>query len=315
MDRERRIATEPRACILALVRILVALLVMHSLSGCGSDPDPAFVPRGASDYCEAIEPFFCPFYLRCGRMDVATAAECKDAFLTSCNGIFEPRYVDLEAAGLLALDVAGIESCRQHLETVACDQQIQELTGPCADMWRGQQPQGADCGLDVESFVCSPGTECVLRLDFCGDCRPLVAVGMPCVAGTDTCGSDGFCDTGTCVARVRNGDPCAPSDRCMTGSLCASGMCTPPSFVARGEACDQRNRCPYLTACIGGTCQATAGPGEPCGADGGCELGFCEGVCQDPRPSGEPCTRAGQCSSGLCDGVTCQARPSACIAP
>ena len=97
-----------QACILARVRVLLpALLIAHALSGCGSDPDPAFVPRGAGDYCEAIEPFFCQFYLRCGRMDVETAAECKEAFLTGCNGIFEPRYVDLEVAGLLTLDIAG----------------------------------------------------------------------------------------------------------------------------------------------------------------------------------------------------------------
>jgi hypothetical protein len=296
------------------VRLPLALLLVHGLSACGSDPDPAFVPRGASDYCEAIEPFFCTFYVRCGRMDVATAVECKEAFLTSCNGVYEPRYVDLEAAGLLALDVAGIASCRQHLETVACDQQIQELAGPCADMWRGLQPQGARCGLDVESFVCARDTECVLGLDFCGDCRPLVGVGMTCVAGSDTCGSNGFCDAGTCVARVRNGEPCTPSGRCMTGSLCENSVCTPPSFVGRGEACDQRHRCPYLTACMGGICWPTAGIGELCGTDGQCELGFCDGVCQDPRANGDACTRPGQCSSGLCDGSTCQARPSACIA-
>ncbi len=297
-----------------MTRTLVALLVASTL-GCGSDPDTTFVPRGAGDYCEAIEPFFCSFYVRCGRMDVATAAECKDAFLTSCNGQFEPRYVDLETAGLLALDVDGIAACRQHLDAVACDQQILELAGPCADMWRGQQPQGASCGLDVESFVCAPGGECVLGLDFCGDCRPLVAEGMACVPGADTCGNEGSCEMGICVARVRNGEACGPSDRCLTGSLCESGICTPPSYVARGEACDQRKRCPYLTRCAGGSCVPTASPGDPCGTDGQCEIGFCEGVCQDPRANGQPCTRAGQCSSGQCDGSTCQALPSACIAP
>lgn len=290
-------------------------MIAALLPGCGSDAEPS-TPRGASDYCEAIEPFLCAFYVRCGRMDVESANACKGSFLTSCNQMFEPRYIDLEAAGLLSLDVEGIERCRQHLESVACEQQIQELDGPCAEMWHGQQVAGESCGLDVEFFVCAPDTECVLGLDFCGECRPLVEVGMPCVPGTNTCGGDGFCDGGTCRARVRNGDPCGPDDRCMTGSLCEGGTCTPPSFVGRGEACDQRHRCPYLTACIAGTCQPTAGIGEPCTSDGQCELGFCDaaGICQGPRANDAPCDRASQCSSGLCDGTTCQARPSSCIA-
>jgi len=291
--------------------VVVAIL----LAACGSDSSE-FVPKGASDYCEAIEPFFCEFYVRCGRMDVATAAACKDSFLESCNLVYEPRYVDLEAAELLELSVEGIAACRAHLETVACDQQIQELSGPCADMWIGQQPAGATCGLDVESFVCAPDSECVLGLNLCGMCRPVVAIGATCTAGTDSCGPEGFCDMGTCKARVRNGDPCGTMDRCMTGSSCDAGVCTPPSFVANGATCDQRHRCPYLTACVGGTCQSTAALGASCTNDGACELGSCElNVCTEPQANGAACSRQAQCSSGLCDGGMCQPRPSACIAP
>ena len=289
---------------------VVSLLVV----ACGSDPAPTFTPKGAADYCEAIEPFFCDFYVRCGRMDVTTVDACKTAFLTSCNAVFEPRYVDLEAAGLLSLDLDGITACREHLATVACDQQIQELSGPCADMWRGLQPAGASCGLDVESFVCTPDTECVLGLNLCGTCRPVVPVGMSCDPATQTCGAEGFCDNGTCRARVRNGDACGPTDRCLTGSVCDNGICTPPSFVARGASCDARHRCPYLTACIGGTCQPTASVGGACTNDGSCELGFCDaGTCQLPRGDGEMCDRAAQCATGLCVGNACQPRPSACI--
>jgi len=289
-----------------------ALVVL--LAACGSEP----APRTAVDYCETIEPFFCDFYVRCGRMDVATVAECKDAFLASCNAVFEPRYIDLETAGLLALDGDGIDACRAHLDAVACDEQFLELTGPCATMWRGLQPAGGACGLDVESFVCAPGSECVLGLDLCGDCRPVVAVGASCTPGTDTCGTEGYCDTTTnvCRARVQNGDPCTPDDRCLTGASCDGGICTSPSFVAAGEACDARHRCPYLTACTGGTCQPTASVAQACSNDGSCELGFCDaGTCAVPRASGQPCDRAFACSSGICTGGTCAARPSACIAP
>jgi hypothetical protein len=295
----------------ALMRRIFALAALVSAS-CGSDS----APPTAADYCETIEPFFCDFYVRCGRMDVATVDECKPAFLESCNAVFEPRYVDLEAAGLLELDADGIAACREHLETVACDQQFLELTGPCATMWRGTQPAGAACGLDVESFVCAPGNECVLSVDLCGDCRPIVAVGATCTPGTDTCGAEAFCDAGTCRARVGNGDACTPDDRCLTGAFCDNGVCTSPQYVAAGDACDQLHRCPYLTACMNGTCQSTASVADACSSDAECELGFCDATtCAVPRPNGESCDRAAQCSSGLCDGGACQPRPSACIAP
>jgi hypothetical protein len=298
------------------VRLRTSSLLVVLLASCGSDPGPS-TPSGAIDYCEAIEPFFCAFYVRCGRMDVDSPAACKAPFLASCNAVFEPRYIDLEAAGLLSLDTDGIEQCRKHLETVACDQQILELSGPCANIWRGQQAAGESCGLDVESFVCAPDSECVLGLDFCGDCRPLVDVGNACNPGTDTCGNDAFCDANICRARIRNGDACGSGDRCLTGSVCDAGVCTPPSFVAVGDSCDQRHRCPYLTACVAGTCQPTAATGAPCTSDGTCELGFCNAssICEAPRANASACDRASQCSSGLCDGTTCQARPSACIAP
>jgi len=290
------------------MRLLVVSLVVV---GCGSDAKPPT----AADYCETIEPFFCDFYVRCGRMDVATVDECKPAFLESCNAVFEPRYVDLEAAGLLTLDEDGITACRAHLETVACEQQFLELSGPCAAMWRGTQPAGASCGLDVESFVCAPETECVLGLDLCGDCRPVVAVGGTCTPGTDTCGATAFCDMNVCKARVPNGGACSPSDRCLVGATCSNGVCTTPSYVAAGDACDVQHRCPYLTACTNGTCQPTASTSDPCTSDGECELGFCDGgTCALPRGDGEPCDRAGACSSGLCNLGACQPRPSMCIA-
>jgi hypothetical protein len=298
-------------------------LAILLVCGCGSDastppmpdapPDAPFTPQGARDYCEAIEPFFCEFYVRCGRMDVTTVEACEDDFLAKCNAVFEPRYLDLEAAGLLVLDIDGIEACRAHLATVACDQQFQELSGPCADMWRGTQSVGQTCGLDVESFACAPGSECVLDLSLCGECRAVVPVGMTCTPGTDTCGAEATCDDGTCRARVRDGQPCTPDDTCLVGSVCDAGTCRAPQYVKRGDACDARHRCPYLTVCTGGTCQPTSALGDACTNDGVCEIGYCDGTCTAPLANGATCARPTQCASGICEG-TCQARPSACIA-
>ena len=52
----------------------------------------------AVDYCESIVDFFCPFYLRCGRIAESDLASCRQTFLETCNAVYEPRYVALEAA-------------------------------------------------------------------------------------------------------------------------------------------------------------------------------------------------------------------------
>jgi len=271
-------------------------------------------PPQAADYCESIVDSFCGFYLRCGRMDVDSVEACHAPFLESCNAVFEPQYVELEAAGLLSLSVEGLAACEQHLADVACEQQIFELTGPCSQIWAGTQATGEGCGLDVEYYVCDPASTCTIGLDFCGTCETLLEPGDDCTAEGTSCGPAGFCDAGVCRARVPNGEPCTPDDRCMAGSGCLAEVCQGPSFVAQGEACDATHRCPYLTTCVGGSCVPTARLGEACSAATPCEAGTCEaGTCQAPGPDGAACSGNAACSSGLCIDDVCAPRPSVCL--
>ncbi len=274
------------------------------------DPDP---PQ-ASDYCESIVDSFCDFYLRCGRMDVASAELCREPFLESCNTTFEPQYVALEASGLLTLSPEGLLACEEHLAAVACEEQIFELTGPCRGLWSGTQGAGEGCGLDVEYYVCEPSAACTIGLDFCGTCETVLEPGEDCTAEETTCGPEGFCDAGVCRARVANGGRCTPDDRCMAGSGCADGICEGPTFVTLGDACGATQRCPYLTACVGGVCTSTAGLGEACSAGTPCEIGFCAGgTCAAPVDDGELCDGNAECSSGMCVEGMCAPRPSGCI--
>jgi hypothetical protein len=286
-----------------------------SSSSAGSGGAGGATALRAEDYCETIVDFFCDFYLRCGRMNVATVDECRPRFLDSCNGRFESRYVDLEGAGLLSLDADGVAACEAHLDSVACEQQIYELDGPCAGIWRGHQPAGQSCAFDVEVFVCDPTSECVLGLDLCGECRALVPLGGDCSAAPSSCGKAAFCDNGSCRARTKNGEACGANDRCMTGSGCVGGVCTGPSFVGLGDSCDNDRRCPYLTACIGGVCSATAALGDACSSSVECESDLCGtgGTCESQRANGQPCADNGECQSGLCEAGACRALPSDCI--
>ncbi len=272
-------------------------------------------PR-ASGYCEATADFFCAFYLRCGRIVAATADECRATFLETCNARYEPRYVDLEAAGLLSLSSAGVDACGAHLATVACERQISDLMGPCGGMWVGTQPAGAACGLDVESFACAPGTTCVVGLDLCGKCQPAAAVGGAC-GGGGSCGDALACVSATCVARRQVGEACSASEPCVLGASCTGAVCVAPAIVGEGAACDASRRCAYRSACIGGVCVRAALLGEDC-AGRTCASGRCvaEGVAKICRPLLDPgaaCTSPLDCRSASCVSGACRALPDACF--
>lgn len=276
----------------------------------------------AADYCESIVDFFCPYYVRCGRMAASSVDECREVFLPACNARFEPSYESLEAEGLLHLSRAGLDACAAHLDDVACEQQLLDLDGPCAAMWKGTQPAGAACGFDIESFVCEPGTACVLDLTFCGTCRPVVADGASCadtdpVLGDVTCARESTCDDDTCLARKRVGELCAAGDRCVLGAICNSdGVCAGPTYAGVGDTCDNfDNRCPFRAECLEDQCRLAGTVGDTCDAITPCDSGaFCEGdVCVELVPQGGSCDASVQCQSGICAESICAVLPSACF--
>ena len=227
----------------------------------------------ANMYCERTVDFFCDFYLRCGRMAVATKEECREVFLETCNARYEPVYVNLVEAGLLDISPSGVDVCRDHLASVACAEQIRDLQGPCTSMWVGLQKVGGPCGFNIESFVCEPDTRCVLSLSLCGTCKPVAAAGDACGADV-TCASDASCDGGTCKLRAQVGDTCSGTLDCVLGARCDQ-TCQPPTFVGVAADCDSTNRCQYSTSCVGGTCVKNAMLGHSCDTQTPCDSGFC----------------------------------------
>lgn len=285
----------------ASMRLL--LLCALSLLACSSsNPDvspsdaaiDSAAPLKAVDYCEATAGFFCDYYLRCERIVAATVEECRATFLETCNARYEPRYVDLETAGLLSLSTSGVEACKKHLATVACAQQINDLMGPCAEMWVGTRPAGSACGLDVESFVCAPGNTCTIGLDLCGKCEAASA-----------------------TVRRQVGEPCSSTEPCVVGASCTGGACVAPTIVNEGDACDASHRCPYRSACSGGHCVRAALLGEDCAgrtcASGRCVTEGASSVCRPLLDPGATCTNALDCHSGSCVKGTCKPLPDACI--
>lgn len=310
----------------------LASIVVGVLAACGAEPTAPSAPNSAvtddagagadasqaslaaASYCESIVGFFCPFYVRCGRMAVADAKECERVFLETCNERFEPRDVALEALGLIRLSARGVDECRAHLENVRCEEQTLDLQGPCARMWTGTSAAGAPCGIDVESFVCEPTTTCVLGLDFCGTCERAAPVGETCGAGV-RCSNEAACVAGVCVERGTAGAGCDDTKPCVTGTRCTNGTCVGPVIVKDGEACDNTRRCPYLTSCIGGVCKKSSLLGEPCGPERECASGRCAASqCGSLAADGGDCTTGADCRSALCAKGKCAPLPSACLA-
>jgi hypothetical protein len=277
----------------------------------------------ASSYCEQLVDVFCPFYLRCGRMNVDDLAACRAAFPSSCEAKFEPRFAPLANAGLLSLSAEGLQQCADHLADVPCDEQFFELEGPCAAIWQGHVEAGGACGIDVETFVCAEGTACTLDLSFCGTCETVLPIGATCrtADGSDVdgaCGPQALCgDDDVCVARPHTSEACDPSGvPCVLPARCADdGVCREPVVVGVGDACDSSHRCPYFASCDAGTCRGLGGLGDRCVDDGDCEASFCaDGTCVALLPGDASCTRSAQCASFRCDdGGHCVGFDPVCV--
>ncbi|MBX3229081.1 MAG: hypothetical protein KIT84_01985 [Labilithrix sp.] len=131
---------------------------------------------------------------------------------------------------------------------------------------------------------CGPGGVCDERA-FCnerndgGTCEAAAAIGEDCYVGFLPCVEAAHC-TGTCVARLARGEPCAYTEQCAEGLWCIGGACScvgggcsPPAQVpGLGESCSEGwcagdARCRSVDATSDRkTCVHVANRGEACTA-------------------------------------------------
>lgn len=279
------------------------------------DSDSGPLELAPTDYCEATADAFCGFYLRCGRMAVPDEASCKVAFLQGCNGLYEPLYADLANRGLLSLSSNGVQACQSHLSTVACDQQVFDLDGPCGQMWTGQTSEGEACGPGLQSFVCHDATTCVLDLSFCGTCKPLAGPSETCDVD-HRCRPSEHCEAGACVPRITPGAACDQDIPCVLGTGCVEGVCAADLIVGVGETCDAGRACAYKSDCSNGVCVGSSLNGETCSGvgSGECNSGWCDaGTCQPRAQAGQGCTDGDGCISGNCIAGSCGTIAFSCL--
>lgn len=289
----------------------VADMRQTDAGGDAAEADMSLPAVDARDYCEATVDMFCDYYLRCGRIDATGPDDCREKFLETCNGVFEPQYAALADRGQLSVSPEGIAACAAHLESVQCERQIFDLDGPCRAVWDGQAPAGSACAPGVGIFVCEAGTECVLDLSLCGTCEPAGTAGAPCVDGR--CDRESRCIDDECVARGLTGDACDDERICATGLACVDGSCSAFAVADPGGSCTDA-RCPYQSTCLSGVCVPDARNGDSCEAGEVCGAGFCDGTtCQPFREDGGACGDNTQCLSGRCENATCAPTVSMCF--
>ena len=155
-----------------------------------------------------------------------------------------------------------------------------------------------------------------------GTCSNGVCSGVPrnCSSFDGAC-TVGICDarTGGCAAEHKsNGSSCDPGGMCVTGAVCAFGICElapatcpPPTGPCKVPACQPSSGACYEMNLLPGT---TCDPKTSCMTAGLCNAqGFCLG---SPAPNGESCTlpsgAIGLCVTGSC--VTTDA-PDAGVVP
>lgn len=137
---------------------------------------------------------------------------------------------------------------------------------------------GGDCGPCNIGDNCEVGTDCSSGLCETGVCA--------CVDDVD-CGSDQYCNAGSCMDQLDNGATCGKSNACKS-EFCTDGVCCDTACEGTCSACDLAGTVGSCTAVATGTDpDLECGPGY-CGGGASCVYSSCLELLQ-----AEPLTPSG----------------------
>lgn len=179
--------------------------------------------------------------------------DCGAGLVCSFDGDCRPAGT----SGAACVAGFGTDGCAAGLACVSSTCRPLPASGrPCSDT--GECADGLVCRVEPAGVVCGPPR----------------AVGDACAGGNAECGPMGRCDSGTCAARLGDGDTCTFDEDCRSPLRCGAD---PMTFAT--------------------TCQAPRTVSEECG--GICETGtYCRS---------EPA--ASQCETAVCNELTLLPRP------
>lgn len=255
------------------------------------DPDTCGAPSATCDAtgaCKKVQGQACTTGAQCVSNFCVDGVCCASACTGTCqacaaavkesgaeNGICGPAkdgqnpHGDCTATGASSCGQTGVcngtGTCKLWPAGTSCG------AGVCdANTFKGQQCNGTgSCLSNPTGTACAPGK-----------CISSTGCKLTCTTNAD-CDSTGFCDTGVCKPKKKNGEACTAGAEC-ENPFCVDGVCCNKPCGGQCEACNS-------TGAIGTCVPITK---DPVGGRPKC----------DAAPSGEPC-KARQCDG--VDGATC----------
>lgn len=272
-------------------------------------------PTGVLETCVATTEALCARFAECGAAEPALPSFCSGDVATACAAEVGEARKSVER-GAARFDAKAAQACVQAVRSAPCLSSggLDRGALPACDPVTGLVAEGAACFSQGE---CQPGLACDASGATCpGHCLELPGASEPC--SPLGCAPGYFClygeAEGVCTALAHDGQPCAASDGCDPGLLCAAGTCVAPG--TSGEACDLEHSCQPPLACQDAQCADPAALGAPCEPEGVlCAPGLvCAPAgpstyaCRSPALKDAPCSASYQCQAGLvCAGAVCAA--------
>jgi hypothetical protein len=263
-----------RRTVLSLIGLMSAGLLC-SCGGSSTDRgEDATGPVAEGDFLQKVADAVC------GDLGACCAATGFPYDRAGCES-YVLEEIELEVPPNTIWDSVEAGKCIDWFERIVSSCSDTETdNGPCARIFRGTLPEGADCWDSNE----------------CADIR-----GADAICTYDDVTVSGSCTPGVETAHGRAGDEC--SGTC-SGTGCG-GFGSPDGsatcYLEDGLICSSSSY----------TCVAPPALGEPCN-DFYCEAGaYCslfDSICLAAKPNGESCEYDDECTGGSCTDFICRRR-------
>jgi len=256
----------------------------------------------------------------------AQLASCARALLSAVYGELDGcrertrRACERSASAADAVGTgAGIALCATALETVSCQDLLNNSPPEACRPLPGQRENSSACGEHAQcaSLRCARADAAL-----CGRCAELASEGEPCASESD-CASGLVCTTAQlCALPLAERGSCATDRPCGFPLACAAGSCSAP--LSLGSHCDPKaDRCnayagevcgPLSLLCeplryerAAGPCGYVDGGWTACGRGATCVASGDTSHCAPAAAEGEACSSRGpdclspaRCASGVC---------------
>lgn len=293
------------------------LCILVALAACGGNGDVS-IDTNEDNVCGEIAEVACHNMYQCcaegeiedflGVSEPRTELQCRDDVERLCDRRANTLSDSLQD-GRVRFDSNVMDACLEALVAPdnTCASVVMSLpwTEACMNSaWVGTVSDGGacffnhDCAGGVDAF-CAPNQKCSVR----------PGLGQACTAAMP-CGSNFFCQAGTCANKITAGGMCTSTTQCAKDLFCDTSVANPvcTARAPGGAACQSNAGC-ASNVCVPGACNVS---GFSCFNDASCSMRCSNNpqiTCSSPASCGggtcsvglNACTSNTQCTGGVGD--------------